>query len=187
MHPLDVMDALDGMILLIDTREQDTALFRSRLRAFPRHEREKLDFGDYSAKFPLPEKEGGGFFTLSGRVSVERKMSIDELCQCFTHDRDRFEREFERAKAAGGRVYLLIEGANFEAIYAGKYRSKMRETALIASLLAFLARYDCRLIFCKPETTGRLIKDILYREGKERLEHLGDSDYGGHKTKTETD
>ena len=67
-------------------------------------------------------------------------------------------------------MYILIENADWEKIYNGKYRSKMNEKALTASLLAFLARYDCQVIFCKEETTGKLIRDILYREIKERLE-----------------
>ena len=46
----------------------------------------------------------------------------------------------------------------------------MNAKALTASLLAFLARYDCQVVLCKEETTGKLIRDILYREIKERLE-----------------
>jgi hypothetical protein len=51
----------------------------------------------------------------------------------------------------------------------------MKPKALIASMLAWLARYNCQLIFCRAETSGRLIFDVLYREAKERLER-GDFD-----------
>lgn len=163
-------DALDSMVCVVDSREQDTPRLRARLRQIGgESDRRKLDFGDYSADFPLPT---GEIFTLSDKVVIERKMNIDELCLCYTKDRERFEREFERAAAAGARIYLIIENASWENIYAGKYRSKMRETALVASILAYISRYDCIPIFCKPETTGKLIKDILYREGKKRLEEL---------------
>ncbi len=47
----------------------------------------------------------------------------------------------------------------------------MKPQALVASLTAWLARYNCQLIFCKSETTGKLIKELLYRELKERLEN----------------
>ena len=172
MNPFDLTDALDGMVCLVDTREQDTPRLRARLRQMEcPHERVKLDFGDYSARFPLPD---GEWFSLEGKVSVERKMSLDELCHCFCQDRERFAREFERARAAGAKLYLLVEDATWEHIYAGKYRSKMRETALVASVLAYLARYDCQVIFCRSATSGRLIRDILYREGKERMEALDD-------------
>lgn len=158
------------MVCIVDTREQETPRLQARLRQMEcTVEREKLNYGDYSAKFPLPD---GAFYSLRDKVCVERKMSLDELCQCFCQSRARFTREFERAKQDGARLYLLIESATWENIYNGGYHSKMSTQALVASLLAFLARYDCLIMFCKPETTGRLIRDILYREGKERLETL---------------
>jgi len=173
MHALDMMDALDGMVCLVDTREQDTPRLRARLeRIGCPHERTTLNFGDYSAKFPLPN---GEWFDLSNKVVIERKMNIDELCHCYCQERERFEREFERAKEAGAKIYLLIEDATWEHIYNGKYRSRMRPSALVASIFAWLARYNCQVIFCKAETTGQIIKDILYREAKERLER-GDAD-----------
>lgn len=54
--------------------------------------------------------------------------------------------------------------------YAGKYRSRMQPKAFVASLTAWLARYNCQIIFCEPATTGKLIREVLYRELKERLE-----------------
>jgi hypothetical protein len=55
-------------------------------------------------------------------------------------------------------------------LYAGTYRSKMNPVAMVASLTTWLARYDCKLIFCEPQTSGKLIHDILYREMKQHLE-----------------
>ena len=100
---------------------------------------------------------------------VERKMSLDELCMCFGRERDRFCREFERIAANGAKPYMLVEGASWELIYAGKYRSQLSPAALSASILAWSARYNCCTLFCKAETSGRLIHDILYREAKEIL------------------
>ena len=170
MHPLEVQDALDSMVILLDTREQDTDRLRARLRQTGRpFERKKLDFGDYSAKVLLPN---GVWYDFSREVVIERKMSLDELCQCYTRDRDRFEREFKRAQNAGAKVYLLVESASWELIYSGNYRSKMLPKSLVASVLAWLARYDCQVLLCKAETSGKLIKDVLYREVKERLTAL---------------
>lgn len=107
-------------------------------------------------------------------------MSIDELCNCYCKDRGRFEREFERAKAAGAKIILLVEGATWEDIYGGKYRSKMKPQSLVASILAWQARYDCQIFFCKPDTTGLLIKDTLQRELKERLEKMPDEEIQGN-------
>lgn len=156
-------------MLIVDTREQDTDRLRRRIRQTGlSFVRQKLDFGDYSAKTTL---DNGTEFDISSSVSIERKMNLDELCTCYCKGRKRFTREFERAKSAGAKVYLLIENANWEKAYNGSYRSKMSPQALTASLFAWLARYDCQIIFCKEETSGKIIREILYREMKERLEN----------------
>jgi len=174
MNPFEINEALDGMVCLVDTREQDTPRLRARLATMNcPNEREKLDFGDYSAKFPLPS---GDWLSLADKVVIERKMHIDELCNCYCKDRQRFIKEFKRAAESGSKIYLLIENATWEKIYAGKYKSQMRETALVASILAWCARYNCIPIFCKPEISGLLIKDILYREGKELLSQYENND-----------
>lgn len=170
MDYFDVEAALKTITVLVDTREQDTPLSRKRLSSMNLpYERKKLDFGDYSAKCTLcPQGEEIEF---SSDFAIERKMSLDELCACYCRSRDRFQREFERAKEKGAKLYLLIENASWENVYNGKYRSKMASKALSASMLAYLSRYNCQLIFCKSETSGRLIGDIIYREVKERLEN----------------
>lgn len=170
MHPIDIESTLKTMVICVDSREQDTEQSKRRYDDFGvPWERGKLDFGDYSAVFTLPNGEK---FNLMGIASVEMKMSLDELCGCYTHDRARFEREFERAKAVNAKIILLIEDANWEKAYNGKYRSQMKPQALVASMLAWLARYDCQIIMCRAETSGRLIHDILYREAKERLTNM---------------
>ena len=165
MAPHEIEEALKGMVVLVDTREQDTARLRVRLKDMKcEHERCKLDFGDYSAKIPI----NGEWYTLN--IAVERKMDLDELAQCYCNGRKRFEREFERAQKAGAKIYLLVENATWEDAYTGNYRSKMSPQALIASILAWLSRYRCQVIFCRQRTSGRLIYDILYREAREYLE-----------------
>lgn len=164
MHPVDVDASLKSMVCLVDTREQDTPAFRERISHFDQWERHKLDAGDYSAKFLLPDSS---WYFLP--VAIERKYAIDELCMCYCQQRGRFEREFERALEAHSKLYLLVEGGSWENVYSGKYRSHMNPKSLVGSILAWLARYNCQLMFCKKETSGQLIKDILYREGKEAL------------------
>lgn len=167
MHPVEVKAALESMVCLVDTREQDTPRLRARLREMGcPWERRKLEFGDYSVKCDSMD--------LSTSIAIERKMNLDELCNCYCRERKRFEREFERARQAGAKVYLLVEDGSWEDAYSGKYRSRMSPESLVASIQAWLARYNCQVIFCQPKTTGRLIHDILYRELKERLEGLPD-------------
>ena len=163
MHPVEVKAALESMVCLVDTREQDTPRLRARLREIGcPWERKKLEFGDYSVKCDSMD--------LSTSIAIERKMNLDELCNCYCRERKRFEREFERARQSGAKVYLLVEDGSWEDAYSGKYRSRMSPESLVASIQAWLARYNCQVIFCRQHTTGKLIHDILYRELKEALE-----------------
>lgn len=169
MTPFELEASLGSLKLLVDTREQPTERLKRRIADTGlAHERRKLDFGDYSCECMLPD---GTILDFSDKVAVERKMNLDELCACFGRERSRFEREFERAKAAGCRLYLLVEDGSWEKAYNGKYRSLFTPQALVASIDAFRARYGMQLDFCRPETTGKLIRDILYRELKEYLQN----------------
>lgn len=167
MNPFDVESQLKTMTVLVDTREQDTLKARKRLKDIGLPiERVALKFGDYSARC--------GALDLSDKLAIERKMDLAELCACYCNGRKRFEREFQRARDAGAKVYLLIENGSWEKAYNGLYRSKMRPESLVASIQAWLARYNCQIIFCQPETSGKLIHDILYREMKESLGEMPD-------------
>lgn len=160
MHPLEVEEALKTLTVLVDTREQPTKALSMRLAKFPRHQREKLNAGDYSGKLLV----NGDWYILP--VAIERKMSIDELCSCYCQQRPRFEREFDRAKEANIKMYLLVEGASWETIYNDLYQSHMRPRSLVGSILSWLSRYDCQILMCKRNTTGQLIWDILYYEAR---------------------
>lgn len=165
MHPVDVESALRTMVILCDTREKPTerATARYRRMGVPVIQ-QKLDYGDYSAKCDALD--------LSHLVTVERKQDLSELSMCFCRERERFRREFERAKKDGVKIYLLIENANLDMIYAHRYKTKMTPQAMIASLFAWLTRYNCSVLFCDELTSGQVIHDVLYRELKERLENM---------------
>ncbi len=168
MHPLEVEEALKHMTVLVDTREQDTKLFRERMKQTGySYQRKKLDSGDYSCSCILPN---GKTLDLSNRVVIERKMSLDEISQNFTKGRSRFIKEFERLKEKGGKPYLLIENASWEDVLRWNYHSQFHPNALFASLTAWCARYDANILFCHSSVSGKLIGEILYRELKERLE-----------------
>ena len=152
---------LSRLTIICDTREQDTHCedyFKSK--KIPTINR-KLDTGDYSAQI--------GDMTLERSVAIERKRNLDELCGNMTSDRDRFEREFLRAKAHGLHIFLIIENATWSDIFLGNYRSKLSSKSLTGSILSWLARFDVTLLFCKPEETPRLIYGILYYFAREEL------------------
>ena len=169
MTGVDIERLLTKMYIVVDTREQltDRAVQRYNSFGVP-YVRQKLNFGDYSAVFGEARER----FSLIDKVSIERKYDLTELCSCFTSDRKRFAAEFERLRKNGEKMYLLVENGTWEKAYNGDYRSQMHPNALIASMTAWLARYNCQLVMCRPETSGKLISAILYREGKEYMMRL---------------
>ena len=166
----EINDSLKTLTLVVDTREQDTVQFRNRIK---RTElpcvRRKLEFGDYSC---FVTDSYGHEIDFCGAFAIERKMSLDELAQCFTRDRRRFAREFERAKECGAKLYLLVEAASWEKALAGQYRTKVSSSALVASMTTWLARYDCQIIMCEPLTTPKMLREICFREAKKHLEDM---------------
>ena len=174
MTIFDKREVLKSFEILHDSREQDTDRARKRYESFGvPHQRAVLSYGDYTYNATLPD--GNKIYDISKTISpacvIERKMNLDELAGCFTRSRQRFQREFERAQEHGSRIYLVCENANWENLLNGKYKSRMHAEAFSASIMAWMIRYNMNIIFCKEETSGRIIKEILYRDLKERLEN----------------
>lgn len=157
----------------MDTREQPTQRARERYARFSVPYRHcALGYGDYTYNFRRPD--GTWLHTLDRTiepdVAVERKMGLGELAQCYTWSRGRFSGEFDKAAGKRARMYLLVEDASWENLINGKYRGRYNPNAYLASVTAWMARYGTGVIFCKEQTSSRMIQEILYRELKERLE-----------------
>ena len=152
---------LKKLTIICDTRERDTHCETY----FKKHDiptiTRKLDTGDYSAQL--------GDLSMEREIVVERKRNLDEICGNFTVERERFEREFLRAKAYGTKVFLIIENATWSDIFLGNYRSKTSPKSLVGSLLSWMVRFNITVLFCKPEETARIIWGIFYYHAKERL------------------
>lgn len=173
MEPIEIKNILDTFEILCDTREQDTPKARARYKAFGvPFQRATLGYGDYCGNIQIPGS--APLYDISSKViprfAIERKQSLDELAACFTRERARFRREFERANDNGARIMLLVENATWEGIHMHRYRSRFSPAAFSASLVAWSIRYNLNLIFCKSESSGMIIKEFLYRDMKERLE-----------------
>ena len=170
MNNFDLEKTLSTMVCVIDSREKPTPEAKKRWECFGVPYRiQALKSGDYTAEVVLPN---GETFSLENIFVIERKMSIGELCGNFCQNRARFIREFERIKEAGAKAYVVVEGASWEAIYSHRYHSKMSPQALVASLTAWMARYNAHIIFCRAETFPKLCREILYREAKEILTNM---------------
>ena len=163
---------LNTFQILVDNREQATPKAVERYKSFGvPYKRATLNYGDYCGIITLNDSEiYDTAHSVKASCVIERKMSLDELAMCFTRGRDRFRREMERAASNGSTVYLLVENATYEGIIKHRYRSRFSPSAFLASLTAWTVRYNLRPIFCKASTSGQVIKEILYRDMKERLE-----------------
>lgn len=156
-----IKERLGELTIIADTREQQTHVMDYFDKQKIPYKRRALDVGDYSAML--------GSLSFERDVVCERKHSLDELCQNMTHDRQRFEREFLRAKAYGTKVVLIIENATWTDIFLGNYRSKTSPKSLLGSLLSWMVRFNITVTFCKPEETARIIYGIFYYHAKEKL------------------
>lgn len=173
METFAKIQMLDSMVILTDSREKPTAKADRRYESFQfPHRRATLSYGDYTYNAQLPN--GEWLFdeseTIKGRAICERKMNLDELAMCFTRSRDRFEREFQRAKDNNANIFLLVENGSWEKILAHKYRSNFNPSAFYGSLTAWIVRYDIKILFCREELSGRLIREFLYRDLRNRIE-----------------
>jgi ERCC4-type nuclease len=102
-------------VILIDSREQVNRHIAKRLDSLGiSYKTKKLDYADYSF-----EVDG---ISYENKIVIERKHSIDELIGNFTKGRERFQREFERAK--GCKVILMVEASESQ-IDRHEYRSRM--------------------------------------------------------------
>jgi hypothetical protein len=171
LDPIEAEECLRSMVYCVDRREQPTKALEKRLGYLQPYERETLNAGDYTAKTLLPD---GTWFYVP--AAVERKLSLTEISGNFTRERERFRAEFNRAREHGIRLYLLIEQASWEGAYAGAYRSKLKPQSMVASLLTWSARYGCMISMCeRPDTGGKLIRDILHYEMREALDRMVDN------------
>ena len=180
MTHFEEMQILESMEILVDTREQRTPKAEQRFNSFGvPYSRATLAYGDYTANFTL--LDGSKLHDISKTVNpicvIERKMNLSELAQCFTTSRDRFEREFQRATDNGCFIHLIVEDGSYERIEGHKYHSKFPPKALLASITAWERRYDIHFHFCSSLESGKLIKEFLFRDMKERIER-GEFDIG---------
>lgn len=173
--PFEISDMLKRAVLLVDTREQDTPAYRQRIRQIELpYYREKLNAGDYGIR--TTDDSGR---VIDAHTVIERKMSLDELCTCFTSDRSRFRREFERASASGTKVWLMVEDASWVQMRHGQYRSRMHPNALLGSVFSWAARYNISIVMCRADDAPELIRNILYHALKHELEVMDDEGTDG--------
>lgn len=157
----ELAEELKKLTIICDTREQDRHVSEYLTKNKIPNITRKLDTGDYSAQL--------GELSFEREICVERKHNLDEICGNFTAERERFEREFLRAKAYHTKVVLIVENATWTDVFLGNYRSKLPSKSLVGSLLSWMVRFNITVLFCKPEETGRILYGIFYYWAREAL------------------
>ena len=120
------------MRVLIDSREQAPFDFTHEKFTNVYTETASLDTGDYSLA------------GLTDRVAVERK-SLPDLVACLGRERERFERELQRAAALD--AFAVVVEASWSELAAGQYRSQLNPHSACQSVLAFTARHRIPFLF----------------------------------------
>lgn len=139
-----------------------------------------LKVGDYTIAVQLPNKEVINF---KDKVVIERKADLNELCCNLFDKKDeegktRLERELERAKEQGIKVYLVIETTDMHSkILSSKHfrydkASKVSPASFNAILMALCSRYNINVWYTDKANVGRLIHDLLYYEAREYLKNI---------------
>lgn len=164
------------MTIQIDTREHKSEAERieRQLDAMcVAHFRSKLYCGDYQSLD-------------NGRLVIDRKKDLLELCGNVTQQHERFRRELIRANEAGIRIIVLCEhGQGIQRLsdvyfwdnprlHAEKwivedgrprkvpaYPKATTGAKLFQSLQTIASKYDVRFVFCDPVNTGETIVRLL--------------------------
>ena len=164
------------MTIQIDTREHKYEADRIK-RQFDamgvEYFRSKLYCGDYQSLD-------------NGRLVIDRKKDLLEICGNVTVQHDRFRRELTRAKDAGIRIIVLCEhGEGIERLsdvyfwqnprldrmkwivedgrprQVPAYPKATTGPQLLTIMKTIAARYDVQFAFCDPARTGETIVRLL--------------------------
>ena len=161
---------LDSMVILIDTREKKTEHITDYLKdkGVP-YKSKALTYGDYS--FLLPADPEAGIqrdIYFNNEIAVERKRSLNELSNNFTHDRTQFENELIRS--SNGKMILLIENVKgYQNIIKHNYRTDYKPKSFIGTLHSFKHRYDMEVMFIDPDYNGQFLRYEFYYYLREYL------------------
>lgn len=138
----------DQVTAVVDTREQ-LPLDLSPLSTVSG----TLVTGDYSV------------FGLEHVVSIERK-SLPDLLACVGRGRERFDREVQRLLAYP--VRALVVEATWSELEVGGWRSQIKPSAVIGSVLGWVASGLPVLMPGDHERAGRYVSRLLFTAARRR-------------------
>lgn len=154
---------MSDFIIIIDTQEKKIAHITNFFKKNKiLYDFRKLSYGDYALEY-----KG----VMNNSLMIERKADLEELSNNFCNrrtvkNRDRFKREFERAKASGTQLCLMVESGDIRDLIRGNYRSKLDAKSYISSILSWRSKYNFQLDFVNKNIAGYWIYQNLYYSQK---------------------
>lgn len=149
----------ENITVLVDTREKEKNYYK--LEYAPgkvlKHETATLYTGDYTIK------------GLENHVAIERK-SLDDLMGCIGQHRERFQKEVDRLR--GFEVKALVVETDWQTIAEGRYRSRVKSSAALGSLMGWIAQGIPVIMADNHERAGIFVARILYVTARRRLGEL---------------
>lgn len=141
---------MGSMKIVIDTREQHPFQFQGS-KHYQDIEiiRGTLQSGDYSLA------------GLTDKIAIERK-ELSDLIQCLGRERERFERELQRAAAYD--CFAIVIEASWQDICQGNYRSRLNPHSACQSIAAFMTRYHVPFLFAGSRAAAEYCTWSLLRQ-----------------------
>jgi ERCC4-type nuclease len=160
--------------IICDTREQDTLIQDTLIKKGIKTAREKLDTGDYAIRYQ------GEYIP---NILIERKANLDELLGNLLdpvkdeNKDNRFIRELKRAKAAGVKLFLLIQDKDYYIkLLKGQYISNVHPNASAAMVISLMAKFDnLHIIACNRKESPSMVHKILYYHLREEIKSKEDN------------
>lgn len=145
------------IVILSDTREKkDQHILEYFKFKGIKYEEKKLEVGDYSYMIKKNDIFNQDIY-FTNHLSIERKNSLEELSGNLSEGRLAFENELALMLDKKLDSYLIIEGASFQDVLKGNYKTDYNKNAYIGSLMSFIGRYKISPFFIPKENTGELI------------------------------
>jgi hypothetical protein len=136
-----------------------------------KNEHIKAYFDRHEIAYRIEKLEAGDYMIDGGKVTVDRKGSVEEISGNLTNptDKQRFMREVRRSRQLGLRLVVLVETNKYKAVkdlaaWKSKY-TPVRGTVLIREMERLRYAYGVEFRFCPKMSAARKIVEIL--EGKQ--------------------
>ena len=89
-------------------------------------------------------------------LTIEKKRDLDELAQCCSNDRPRFERQWKRACEIGyRRKYLITQGCRYIDVCEGNYRIDLAPRSFEQTLTSWEDKYGIHMRFVDSDTEAQ--------------------------------